>query len=57
MGYASSDEAAGGTWLGIEAVPELETLGADPQFEPQLVQREAFEAKWRQRRGRILDAV
>ena len=50
VGYASPDEEVGGTALATEAVPEVEHIAADPQFEPRRIEREAFEARWHKRR-------
>jgi hypothetical protein len=45
-GYASKTEVSGRTFLGERPVPSLAEIGADPQFIPQEITREEFEAEW-----------
>jgi hypothetical protein len=47
VGYASFDEQAGGTRLGEVAVPSLDEIAADPQFEPEAISQAEFEECWR----------
>jgi hypothetical protein len=49
VGYASAVEAVGGTQLGMVAVPTLNEIAADLQFEPEEVSQEAFERRWETR--------
>jgi Domain of unknown function (DUF6881) len=49
VGYATTTEEVGGTMLGTVPVPPLDEIAADPQFEPQAISQEAFEAEWRRR--------
>jgi hypothetical protein len=51
-GYASRDEAFGGTLLGLCPIPELNAIGADPQFEPAEITQDEFEKVWAQRHDR-----
>jgi len=51
-GYASSDGASGGTKLGLVAVPALNEIASDPQFEPVEITREEFEEAWARRKAR-----
>jgi hypothetical protein len=52
VGHASSVRSHGGTGLGIVAVPELNVIAEDAQFEPAEIMAEEFEEVWRQRGGR-----
>lgn len=47
MGYADADESCSGTILGLEPVPPLLEIANDPQFEPEEIDREHFEAIWK----------
>jgi hypothetical protein len=51
FGYASKTESAAGTRLGIEPLPPLEDIGADPQFVPAEITPNEFEEVWAKRRG------
>jgi hypothetical protein len=48
-GYASPEQASGGTKLGIVAIPELSEIAKDPQFDPVEIGQEEFEAAWARR--------
>ncbi|MGJ7535975.1 MULTISPECIES: DUF6881 domain-containing protein [unclassified Variovorax] len=50
LGYADNDEESGGSMLGIEPWPNLETLGREPEFEIADISKEEFEGRWLQRR-------
>jgi hypothetical protein len=50
-GYASKTENAGGSQLGIEPLPPLGEIAADPQFVPAEITRNEFEEVWSKRRG------
>lgn len=43
-GYASSSESLGNTRLGEEPVPSLADIASDPQFSPEEIGKEEFEA-------------
>ena len=45
--FASEDERFGDTDLSIEPLPSLEEIGADPQFEPELISAAEFEEVWK----------
>jgi hypothetical protein len=45
-GYARQGEEAGGTALGQLPVPPLQEIAADPQFRPEEITQEEFEAIW-----------
>ena len=47
MGFASAASTFGGTELGSVAVPELDDIAADPQFEPLEIALAEFEETWR----------
>ena len=48
-GYASTTERHGSTRLGEDAIPDLDEIGQDPQFEPVAISAEAFEEIWKTR--------
>jgi hypothetical protein len=50
-GYADRQANHGGTRLGLEPVPPLAEIGADPQFEPTEISQEDFERIWSGRTG------
>lgn len=50
VGYASDTEASPGSSLGEDAMPELEEIAKDSQFEPSEITREEFEAQWAARK-------
>lgn len=52
-GYASSDESAKSTGLGLEPLPFLEDIAADPQFKPVEITKEEFETVWTARRSSV----
>jgi hypothetical protein len=54
VGYASSVEAVGGTQLGKVAVPPLNQISANPEFEAEEVSKAAFEQRWEARHARGL---
>ena len=45
--FANRDERSGSTKLGIEPLPSLEEIAANPEFEPVIISAEEFEAAWR----------
>jgi len=49
-GYASATEVGGTTKLGLEPVPPLSDIAADPEFEPFEITKEQFEQLWHKRR-------
>ena len=49
IGYASADEECGGTHLGESAVPSINEIGSDIQFQPEEVSKAAFEELWNNR--------
>ncbi|WP_063844337.1 DUF6881 domain-containing protein [Rhizobium ecuadorense] len=49
--FADCDESSGSTELGIEPCPLLEVIAADPEFEPEVISREEFEAVWQHAKG------
>ena len=51
-GYADATEECGGTRLGLETVPALTIIGADPQFEPEEISKHQFERMWCSRKTR-----
>lgn len=48
-GYASKTEQSGRTFLGELPVPPLAEIATDPQFIPQEIGEDEFEAEWRAR--------
>ena len=56
QGYASDTEQIGGTLLGEAPIPPLAEIAADPQFAPQEITEEEFEAAWRTRGIRAASA-
>ena len=46
VGTASRDHATGGTMLGIEPVPELQEINADPQFVGEAISEADFNSQW-----------
>jgi hypothetical protein len=50
--YASRYEHGRFCRLGEEAVPSLEEIAADSQFEPMEIGHEEFEVMWARRKGR-----
>lgn len=45
-GFACADESALDTRLGIQPMPTLSEIAADPQFQPVEVSKEEFEEIW-----------
>jgi hypothetical protein len=45
-GYAAKDEESGGTFLGLAPVPPIDEIAADPEFVPEEITKEQFEAAW-----------
>ena len=45
-GYARRGEEAGGTALGQLPVPPLQEIASDPQFLPEEITKDEFEAIW-----------
>ncbi len=52
-GFASKAEATGPTMLAIEPWPAIEVIALDPQFRPESISQEVFEAVWASRAVRI----
>lgn len=48
--WASEAETAGGATLGLEPVPDVTAIAADPQFRPREITAAEFEAVWSERR-------
>jgi len=48
-GYADREIEFGGTWLGQVPVPPLSEISEDPEFLPEEISREEFEAIWCER--------
>jgi hypothetical protein len=46
LGFAGSNREAGGTRLGIEPIPTLSEIAAEPQFEPKEISKTEFEQRW-----------
>jgi hypothetical protein len=52
VGYAIGDEETGTTILSEDAIPPLEEIAKDSQFEPVEITKEEFEAIWESRLAR-----
>lgn len=52
MGFADREEQSGSTELGIEPLPPLEQIAADPEFEPAIISAEEFESVWARAKAR-----
>jgi len=48
-GYAGNGQELGGASLGLVAIPPLEEIAANPQFEPLEMSKEEFEKIWEHR--------
>jgi hypothetical protein len=48
-GYATRDEEVGGTRLGVEPLPSIAEIAADPQFLVSEINKETFEVIWERR--------
>lgn len=48
MDFADREERSGSTKLGIEPLPPLEAIAADPEFEPVTISADEFESVWEQ---------
>jgi hypothetical protein len=46
MGLADRDTEFGGSGLGLEPIPPLTEIAADPQFEPEAITKAEFELVW-----------
>jgi len=46
LGYAGRNKTDGDTRLGIEPVPCLEKIASDPQFAPEEISKDEFDAMW-----------
>lgn len=46
--FADREERSGSTKLGIEPLPSLEEIAADPEFEPAAISAAEFESVWEQ---------
>jgi hypothetical protein len=51
MDFADQQERSGSTKLGIEPLPPVEQIAADPEFEPMIISAEEFESVWLQARA------
>lgn len=51
MDFADHDERSGDTKLGIEPLPALTDIAADPEFEPFTITAEEFEKVWLEARS------
>ncbi|WP_082678993.1 DUF6881 domain-containing protein [Sphingobium cupriresistens] len=47
IGYASQDREAGGTQLGVGALPTLAEIASNPEFEPMEISADDFERCWK----------
>jgi Domain of unknown function (DUF6881) len=45
-GYASATEETRSTFLGLEPMPPISEIAADPQFEPREITKDEFEQVW-----------
>ena len=52
-GYANPAEEIGGTFLGTLPMPPLAEIASDPQFAPEEISAEDFEAAWSARLSKI----
>ena len=50
--FADREGRSGSTKLGIEPLPPLEEIAADPEFEPVVISAEEFEAAWESAKAR-----
>lgn len=48
MDFADREGRSGSTKLGIEPLPPLEEIAADPEFEPMTISAAEFETVWEQ---------
>jgi len=46
LGFADRDTEFGGSGLGLEPVPPLTAIAADPEFEPEAITKAEFELVW-----------
>jgi hypothetical protein len=46
LGFADRDTEFGGSWLGLEPVPPLTVIAADPEFEPEAITKAGLESVW-----------
>lgn len=53
LGFADVNEFAGGSMLSDMAIPFIDEIAADPQFVPQEIPQQEFEAMWMRRREQI----
>jgi hypothetical protein len=51
--HATATEEVGTTRLGVAAMPAIDEIAQDPQFEPSEITKEEFESVWRQRGGNL----
>jgi hypothetical protein len=51
-GYASKQETRGATFLGLEPVPPLSQISADPEFDAKEITADEFEDVWQRARSR-----
>jgi len=47
LDYADKVDESGSTWLGIEPVPSLAEIAADPEFTPREISKTEFEDLWK----------
>lgn len=52
-GYADQSESEGGSWLGLEPVPQITEIASDPQFVPLFIEQDEFEKVWSARKQRV----
>ena len=46
MGFADRETRAGRTTLGVEPLPPVEQIAADPEFEPVIISADEFGSLW-----------
>jgi len=51
--FADREEHSGSTKLGIEPLPPLEQIAADPEFEPVIISAEEFESVWQHAKSQL----
>lgn len=50
--FADRESRSGSTKLGIEPLPPLEQIAADPEFEPVIISADEFESVWEEANAR-----
>ena len=51
FGYANRATSRGTTFLGLEPIPTLSEIAANPEFEPVAITKDEFEAIWLRANG------